>query len=637
MTVKWHPGHYVETGRAHGLQFIRKNDEILKSDAVEGVKLKIYWSELEKGRGRYDFSTIDAVLAELQKHGKNLVLHVLDRTFHDGPRAALPGYIVNNREHWSPLRKAKNGAAASIWKPQVMDRYIELMEAIAKRYDDHPNFQGVTLTETALDSVQRYDKQQYKEQYIRLFEATAKAFDDSIVLANLNYLSGNGRTSEQNLRDIANVVAKYSNGGITTPDSVLSRPTPFTRITKELKGDVLIAPSAQATFIDLKRDSVQAINNLNVNQLGANFLFWAHWHKNDSRYVENRVIPFLERSGHGIQTNPVPDNIDLKGRPNSSPSPSPTPKPLPNPRPLRVEAEDMTLSGEYRIEQNGAASGDKVISLRGGKTEGQGQAQFRFDGLSGEYDIKITYFDENDGRGRIELNQDDREIAGFTLNQQLGSTSANAKTRTHRTISNVSVNQGDVFTLTGYEDGTSKDAEHVRIDAIEFIGKGGPITSVKGGLVGTYYNNKDFTEPVKVRRDNTVDFNWKRGAPTTGVGADTFSVRWTGYVRPEHSERYQFKTYTDDGVRLWVDNKLLINDWEDHAPTAQSGYIDLEAEKLYSLTMEYYENRGSSVSRLSWSSDSQELEVIPQSNLYTPIGYPRLPTLESDSRVTTAF
>ena len=471
--MEWNPGHYIETGRRNGLQFIRNNDEILKSDAVEGVKLKIYWGDIETGRGRYDFSTIDAVLAELQKHGKHLVLHVLDRTFHDGARAALPDYIVNNRDHWSPLRKANNGAAAAIWRPQVMDRYIDLMEAIAQRYDGHPSFQGVTLTETALDTDQRYNKQQYKEQYIRLFEATAKAFDDSIVLANLNYLSGNGKTSEQNLRDIANVVARYGNGGITTPDSVLSRPTPFTRIIKDFKGDLLIAPSAQATFIDLKRDSVQAINNLNVNQLGANFLFWAHWRKNDSRYVENRVIPFLERNGHQILKNPVPDNIDLPG----SPSPGPTPTPMPTPTPIGpaivIEAEEMNLSGEYRVERNTSASGNNVISLRGGKVEGKGTAGFNFNGPTGKYDIRIVYYDETDGEGRIELNRGKTNIANFRLDEQLGSTSANNQTKTSKTLRNIVVSKGQQFTLIGYEDGTPSDAEHVRIDAIEFTPKPG--------------------------------------------------------------------------------------------------------------------------------------------------------------------
>ena len=294
MAVKWHPGHYVETGRANGLQFVKSNRGILTSPDVEGVKFKIYWGKLEKGPGEYDFSQIDAMLNELSKHGKNLVLHVMDRSFHDGARDVLPGYIVKNSQYWSNLNKTRKGAAAAMWNPAVVERYVDLMEAIAKRYDNHPNFQGVTLTESALDVERRYDKQQYKEQYIRLFEETAEAFDNSIVLANLNYLSGNGKNSQQNLLDIAKVVAKHDNGGITTPDSVLSRPTSFNNIAKSFKGDLLIAPSAQATFIDLKRDSVQAINNLNVNQLGANFIFWAHWHKNDSRYVENRVIPGLE-------------------------------------------------------------------------------------------------------------------------------------------------------------------------------------------------------------------------------------------------------------------------------------------------------------------------------------------------------
>lgn len=136
------------------------------------------------------------------------------------------------------------------------------------------------------------------------------------------------------------------------------------------------------------------------------------------------------------------------------------------------------------------------------------------------------------------------------------------------------------------------------------------------GLLGEYFNNVDFTNRVTVRTDARVNFNWGTGSPASGVGADTFSVRWTGQIEPLYSETYTFQTRSDDGVRLWIDNQLIINQWNDHAPTNHTGTITLEAGVLYDIRMEYYENFGGAVAQLSWSSPSQSLQIVPTSQLY---------------------
>ena len=79
------------------------------------------------------------------------------------------------------------------------------------------------------------------------------------------------------------------------------------------------------------------------------------------------------------------------------------------------------------------------------------------------------------------------------------------------------------------------------------------------GLLAEYFNNSNFTNRQLVRTDATVNFNWGTGSPATGIGADTFSVRWSGQVEPRYSETYTFRTRTDDGVRLWVNDQLIID------------------------------------------------------------------------------
>ncbi|MBX2862601.1 MAG: DUF4347 domain-containing protein [Leptolyngbyaceae cyanobacterium MAG.088] len=140
------------------------------------------------------------------------------------------------------------------------------------------------------------------------------------------------------------------------------------------------------------------------------------------------------------------------------------------------------------------------------------------------------------------------------------------------------------------------------------------------GLKGDYFDNQDFTDLQLTRTDATVDFNWGGGAPDPTIGVDTFSVRWTGQIEPLYSETYTFQTTTDDGVRLWVNGQLIIDQFVDQAPTSYTGDITLEAGQKYDIRLDYYENGGGAVAELHWSSDSQAFEIIPQSQLFSDDG-----------------
>jgi hypothetical protein len=141
-------------------------------------------------------------------------------------------------------------------------------------------------------------------------------------------------------------------------------------------------------------------------------------------------------------------------------------------------------------------------------------------------------------------------------------------------------------------------------------------TPIPSGLTGAYFANKTLTAPATLTRiDPFVNFNWSTGSPATGIPVDNFSVRWTGYVVPKYSQTYTFYTQSDDGVRLWVNGVQLVNNWTNHSSTANSGTIALTAGVKYAIKMEYYENGGSAVAGLFWSSSSQAKQAIPQSQL----------------------
>jgi mono/diheme cytochrome c family protein len=146
------------------------------------------------------------------------------------------------------------------------------------------------------------------------------------------------------------------------------------------------------------------------------------------------------------------------------------------------------------------------------------------------------------------------------------------------------------------------------------------------GLLGKYWPNTSSTAftnlsfgapPTLVRTDATVNFNWANTGPDPSIGASNYAVRWTGTIQPQFSEPYTFYTAADDGVRLFINGQLLINDWNNQAPTTESNTISLAAQQLYNLQLDYYYkgDNGAQVS-VSWSSPSTPQSLIPQSQLY---------------------
>ena len=147
-----------------------------------------------------------------------------------------------------------------------------------------------------------------------------------------------------------------------------------------------------------------------------------------------------------------------------------------------------------------------------------------------------------------------------------------------------------------------------------------------GALQGDYFADPTLTRRVASRQDAAIEFDWGLGSPLLGVPADQFSVRWTGRLQAPETGEYELATVADDGVRLWLDGKLLIDDWNQHAPEYHSGRIALEAGRWYALRLEYYDEiLGASV-KLRWTlpSDRVSAEAPPAApmlrRVYLPAG-----------------
>ncbi|HEX2909274.1 MAG TPA: PA14 domain-containing protein [Chloroflexia bacterium] len=138
------------------------------------------------------------------------------------------------------------------------------------------------------------------------------------------------------------------------------------------------------------------------------------------------------------------------------------------------------------------------------------------------------------------------------------------------------------------------------------------------GLNAEYFNNMTLSGvPVLKRVDSTVNFDWDLGSPDPKLPTNGFSARWTGQVKAASNEMYTFCTQSDDGVRLWVNNVQLINNWTNHGQTEDCGQIALKQGQLYNLKLEYYENVGDAVISLWWRTPTISKQVIPAAQLFT--------------------
>ncbi len=157
------------------------------------------------------------------------------------------------------------------------------------------------------------------------------------------------------------------------------------------------------------------------------------------------------------------------------------------------------------------------------------------------------------------------------------------------------------------------------LDKLIFTCIGNPVNGDGDGLDAFYYNNINFDTLVTSRIDTIVNFEWMGTPPIVGVNPANFSVRWSGKVQPRYDGTYTFYTSTEEGVRLWVDNSLIINNWTPHNYYVNSGTITLNGMQKYDIKLEYYENYLSSTCILGWKSSNQWAEVIPKSQLYTVV------------------
>ena len=140
-----------------------------------------------------------------------------------------------------------------------------------------------------------------------------------------------------------------------------------------------------------------------------------------------------------------------------------------------------------------------------------------------------------------------------------------------------------------------------------------------GGVKAVYFKGKDFSgAPMLTQTEGSINHNWSGGEVAGGL-ADNVCARWTANLEAPFTETYTFTTTSDDGVRLWLDGKLIIDNWTDHGTATNAAKANLVAGQVYSLRMEWYDNTGGAVAQLTWESASVPRQIVPQGWLQLPL------------------
>jgi len=132
-----------------------------------------------------------------------------------------------------------------------------------------------------------------------------------------------------------------------------------------------------------------------------------------------------------------------------------------------------------------------------------------------------------------------------------------------------------------------------------------------GGLSAIYYQGQNFEKEVARRVDAAIDFNWdkvkregvganSRTDPIPGLAMDSFSARWEGFVQTHQAGKYTFRLSADDGMRLWLDGKLVIEDWKSRKVATHTVTLDLPADTRVPIKVEYFQDTHAAIIDLRW-------------------------------------
>ncbi|UUF16637.1 MULTISPECIES: glycoside hydrolase family 3 N-terminal domain-containing protein [Flavobacterium] len=168
----------------------------------------------------------------------------------------------------------------------------------------------------------------------------------------------------------------------------------------------------------------------------------------------------------------------------------------------------------------------------------------------------------------------------------------------------------------GIQQLVGKTANVVYEEGVPLIVKGQIIPSkylftpdeAQNGLKGEYFNNRNVEgTPALTRIDNQLEFDWP-WSPGDGVTDDDFSIRWTGYIKSDKAFDGWIGLSSDDGIRMWIDDQLVIDNWTKGATSMVTTPKNIEAGKKYKVRIEMWEGGWGARAHLRWNLEKVNLQ-----------------------------
>lgn len=152
----------------------------------------------------------------------------------------------------------------------------------------------------------------------------------------------------------------------------------------------------------------------------------------------------------------------------------------------------------------------------------------------------------------------------------------------------------------------------------------------QNGLLAEYYDGTSFERKVATRIDNNIDMYWNETPPVRGINPHKCSIRWTGRIKTSETGVYTFSARVDDGIRVWVGGRKVIDDWGLNDVGIFEGKVEMEAGRYYDLKVEYFNALIEGEITLMWSLPNDEqswfdewwngkqADIIPSEAFYQP-------------------
>lgn len=256
-----------------------------------------------------------------------------------------------------------------------------------------------------------------------------------------------------------------------------------------------------------------------------------------------------------------------------------------------VQAETMSLSGSHVfVRANTAASGGKEVAFFS-----NGSASSSFDGAATEITL----------RGRGKACQGNPLLKVYVDGDLEGTVDLTSSTFANYTLALSGLSEGGHTLRVSFQNDfyvASTCDRNAYLDSYTLaLPSTTPTTCSNGSFLAEYRNElRSFnTQPVLSRCESAINYDWGSASPASGLNPDSFTARWVGTFDFEAST-YEFTATADDGVRLFVDGQLLIDQWKDQGATTYKATRTMSAGP-HEVKVEYYEYGGLAVAKASWA------------------------------------